>query len=261
MHDSSFTVSCAILLFLIAKEAANAVKSNYSVVLLAILVLAVATIACDVSPQAIFMTPAPTTAIAQPTRGGPILPGATVDARRTVLPSPTALVRPSLTPTPRMAQSAVPTTAATTAAISPTPTRAAPTQAVPTARPTLAAPTADPNLVVITERDIEQALAGGAGEEQGLSVQGLKVRFADDKMTVSAEELAAGPVQVRNLVMVGRLVAQDGQLQFESESVSPRGLVTSMLPAIANQALAQYASAWYVEEVHTRKGRLEIRIR
>jgi hypothetical protein len=159
-----------------------------------------------------------------------------------------------------MTQSAAPA-AATKAPIPPAPTRTAPPQALPTARPTLAAPTADPHLIVISAGDIEQALAGGAGAEQGLSVQGLRVRFADGKMTLSADALAAGPVQVRNLVMTGRLVARDGQLQFESESISPRGLVTSMLPGIANQALAQYASAWYVEEVHARNGRLEIRIR
>jgi hypothetical protein len=130
-----------------------------------------------------------------------------------------------------------------------------------TATPRPAAVTPAPNLIVVREEDITQAIAGGAGAEQGLNVQGLQVRFTDGKMTVSADELALGPVQVKQLVMVGRLLAQAGQLRYEAESVSPRGLVTSMLPALADQALVRHASQWYVEEVRLRDGRLELRIR
>jgi hypothetical protein len=89
----------------------------------------------------------------------------------------------------------------------------------------------------------------------------LKVRFADEKMSLSADEFSMGPVQVRKLAMVGRLSALDGKLQFDSESVSPGGLVTAMLPTVANQVLAQFAANWYVEDVRVRDGRLELRIR
>jgi len=122
-------------------------------------------------------------------------------------------------------------------------------------------PTLDPKRIVITEEDIFQALAGGAGEEQGLKVQGLKVRFVDEKMSLTADEFGMGPLQVRKLAMVGRLSASDGKLQFEAEAESPGGLVTAMLPTIANQVLAKLATDWYVEDVRVRDGRLELRIR
>ena len=60
---------------------------------------------------------------------------------------------------------------------------------------------------------------------------------------------------------VGQLFASDGKLQFEAESVSPGGLVTAMLPAVANQVLGQFTTNWYVEDVRVRDGRLELRIR
>jgi hypothetical protein len=80
-------------------------------------------------------------------------------------------------------------------------------------------------------------------------------------MRITADKLAYGPAQVQNLDLVGRLVAQNGQLQLETESVSPRNLVTALLPTLANQALAQFTAQWYVEEVRTLEGRLEVRIR
>ena len=51
------------------------------------------------------------------------------------------------------------------------------------------------------------------------------------------------------------------RLQLQTESISPGGLITSLIPAFANQALAQYTAQWYVEEVRTLEGRLELRIR
>ncbi len=172
---------------------------------------------------------APQVPVTQPTRPGDILP-----TRATVLGS-----------------TAIPTAEATA-------------QPRPTARQDTAAaalPSPDPKLIVITEDDISQAVGGGVGEDQGLKVQGVKVRFTADKMTLSAEELALGPLQVKNLVIVGTLYAQDGQLTFETESVSPGGLVTNMLPAVANRILSSYASRWYVEDVRIRDGRMELRIR
>jgi hypothetical protein len=144
----------------------------------------------------------------------------------------------------------------------PAPATAVPTRRPPTAAATLQpAATADPHLVVITEADIQQAVASGATTQSGLIAEELVVRFTGGKLRLTASKLAYGPVQVQNLDLVGRLVAQNGQLQLETESISPRNLVTSLIPTLANQALAQLASQWYVEEVRTLEGRLEVRIR
>lgn len=213
-------------------------------------------LACDLTPQAPAL-PAPATATpGQPMRPSSILP--TVAPDLSVTAEPTATAQPTATRAVQPTAAALPTANATPTTPSPAaqPT-AAPTRAATAAPP----PTADPKLIIIREEDISQAIAGGAGEEQGVKAQGLQVRFRDGKMTVSADELGLGPVQVKQLVMVGRLLAQDGQLRFESESVSPRGLVTGLLPALTNQALTQYAAQWYVEEVRTHDGRLELRIR
>jgi hypothetical protein len=198
-----------------------------------LLVLALASLACGIAPQATSMPKVVVTTAPQAPQSKSILP----------------TTRPNLTAQPKNAA----TPAAQTAA-----TRVAAATSITPAQPN---PTLDPKRIVITEDDIIQALAGGAGEEQGLKVQGLKVRFADEKMSLTADEFSMGPLQVRKLAMVGRLSALDGKLQFDSESVSPGGLVTAMLPTVANQALAQFAADWYVEDVRVRDGRLELRIR
>jgi hypothetical protein len=167
---------------------------------------------------------------------------------KSILPT----TRPSLTAQPKNAATPAAQVAATGAAT------ATPITPAKAAQPS---PTLDPKRIAITEEDIIQALAGGVGEEQGLKVQGLKVRFADEKMSLSADELSMGPLQVRKLAMVGQLFASDGKSQFEAESVSPGGLVTAMLPTVANQVLAQFAADWYVEDVRVGDGRLELRIR
>ncbi len=115
--------------------------------------------------------------------------------------------------------------------------------------------------MVITEADVLRAVASGAGAQGGLALELPSVRFTDGKMQLTAARLQYGPVDVRDLALIGRLVAQDGRLQLEAESISPRGLVTSLIPSFANQALAQYTAQWYVEEVRTLEGRLELRIR
>ena len=164
----------------------------------------------------------------------------------TLVPVPTATTAPTATPTRANTPTAVPPTRALT----------------PTAAPTLAlAPTADPHLFVVTEEEIAASIAGGAGAQEGLTVKGLGVQFSDDKILVVADSLGYGFVQVQNLRMVGRLVAVEGRLQMEIESITPRGLVTALIPTIANQALSQYASAWYIEAVSAKDGRLEVRIR
>jgi len=208
-------------------------------------------LACDLAPQAPTLAAPATATPGQPVRPSSILPTVAPDLSVTTQPQatrtaqPTAVARPTR---PIVQPTAVPPRVAVATAAIATATRPVP-------------PTADPKLITIREADISQAIVGGAGAEQGLQAVGLQVRFRDGKMTVSADELGLGPVQVKQLVMVGRLLAQDGQLRFEAESVSPRSLVTSLLPALANQALTQYAAQWYVEEVQTRDGRLELRIR
>ena len=120
---------------------------------------------------------------------------------------------------------------------------------------------ADPNLVVITEDDIAQAVAEGAGAQQGVSIENLNVRFADGKMNITAGKIGYGLIKLQNLNLVGRLVARDGVLSLEVDSISPRGLATNFIPTMANQALAKYAAEWYVEDVQIRNGRVELRIR
>ena len=141
----------------------------------------------------------------------------------------------------------------------PQPTR---TPAPPRATATPAADaTVDPKLIIITEADVLNAVAAGIGAQQGLAIDGLGVAFTDGRMRLTADRLSYGPADVLDLVLVGSLVAQDGRLQLQTESISPGGLITSLIPSFANQALAQYAAQWYVEAVSTLEGRLELRIR
>jgi hypothetical protein len=141
----------------------------------------------------------------------------------------------------------------------PQPTR---TPAPPRATATPAAgATRDPKRIIITEADVLNAVGAGIGAQQGLALEGLGVKFTAGQMRLTADRLSYVPADVRDLVLVGSLVAQDGRLQLQTESISPGGLITSLIPAFANQALAQYAAQWYVEEVRTLEGRLELRIR
>jgi hypothetical protein len=143
-------------------------------------------------------------------------------------------------------------------AVTPRPTRAPTRKPSPTA---VASPTPDRHRVVITEDDVRRSVAAGAAAQGGAQVEGLDVRFTGGKMRITAQQLKYGIMNVRDLVLVGRLFAQDGQLQMAVESVQPGGLVGAFVPTVVNQALAQYASQWYVEEVSTLDGRLELRIR
>jgi hypothetical protein len=123
------------------------------------------------------------------------------------------------------------------------------------------AATRDPSLVVVTEKDVVNAVTSGVTAQEGADLQGVRVDFRDGKMHLAADRASYGIVTVDNLQIVGRLVARDGRLQMDTESVSPRGIVTSFVPTIANQALANYTSRWYVEDVQTLEDRLELRIR
>jgi hypothetical protein len=144
------------------------------------------------------------------------------------------------------------------AKVTPGPTRAPTRKPPPTAVPS---PTPDRHRVVITEDDVRGSVAAGAAAQGGAQVEGLDVRFTGGKMRITAQQLKYGVVNVRDLVLVGRLFAQDGQLQMAVESVQPGGLVGAFIPPVVNQALAQYASQWYVEDVRTLDGQLELRIR
>lgn len=126
---------------------------------------------------------------------------------------------------------------------------------------TRAAATRDPNLVIVTENDVLKAVTSGAAAQEGAELDGVSVDFQDGKMRLTAARAKYQFITVDNLVVVGRLVARDGKLQMETESVSPRGIVTSFIPTIANQALANYTSRWYVEDVETYEDRLELRVR
>jgi hypothetical protein len=142
--------------------------------------------------------------------------------------------------------------------VRPRPTVAPTRRPSPTPAPS---PTLDPHRVVITEADVRRSVASGAAAQQGAQVEGLDVRFTGGKMRITADRVGYGFVNVRDLVLVGRLVARDGQLQVEVDSVQPGGLVAAFIPSMVNQALAQYTSKWYVEDVHTLEGQLELRIR
>ncbi|HEX9115468.1 MAG TPA: hypothetical protein VGA61_05335 [Anaerolineae bacterium] len=124
-----------------------------------------------------------------------------------------------------------------------------------------AAATPDPHRVVVTESDIASVIAGGALESAGVHVENLSVRFTQGKTWITASQVTYSVISVSNLAIVGTLVAQNGVLQLQTESVTPQNLVTAMIPSAINQALKQYTSKWYVEDVQTLEGRIELRIR
>lgn len=129
------------------------------------------------------------------------------------------------------------------------------------AQPSAAPATRDPNVVVVTEQDVLKAVASGATAQEGANLEGVGVDFIDGKMRLTADRASYQFISVDNLEVIGTLVAEQGKLQMETESVKPRGIVTSFIPTIANQALANYTSRWYVEDVQTYDDRLELRIR
>jgi len=180
-----------------------------------------------------------TIALAVPTVA--LVPTETLMPTETAAPSPTI----GFTATPAPTSTRRPTsTVAATSTPAPTPTA-----------------TVDQHRITITEDDIAKAVAGGAGAQQGATVENLKVRFADGKTYITADRLGYGIIKMQNLDLVGRLVAQNGVLSLEVESIAPRGLAANFVPGVANQALANFASQWYVEEVRTLDGRVELRVR
>jgi hypothetical protein len=139
------------------------------------------------------------------------------------------------------------------------PTAPLPTVAVAQAT---AAPTRDPNHVIITEEDVLRAVTSGATEQSGATLENVDVQFtADGKMILTAGRVGYGFINADNVTLVGRLTAVDGRMELETESISPRGMVTSLIPTFANQALQQYTSKWYIEEVRTSEGQIDLRVR
>lgn len=213
-------------------------KKKLLITPVAVLALAIVAInACSLVPPiddpVAIWTPAPATgaprATARPAEILPTRPGAT----RPPLPTLTPTAQPTATPAPTLAPTHVPTVA----------------------------PTTDANLVVISEADILRAIASGGVEQGGLTLEGAAVEFVPDEMRFSVSRLAYGMIEVRDVRLIGRLVAVNGRLSLETESIVPRGLVTALIPTLANQALAQYTSSWYITEVRTLEGQLELRIR
>ena len=165
----------------------------------------------------------------------------------TLTASSTATPAPTFTPRPTRTAAATPTRADETV-LRPRPRR------TPTA-------TVDRRLIIITEADIAAGGRGRRGRAAGVTLDNLKVRFAGGKTHITADKLGYGIIKMQNLDLVGSLAAQNGVLSLAVESISPRGLAANFVPAAVNQALANYASQWYVEEVRTLDGRVELRVR
>jgi hypothetical protein len=194
-------------------------------------------------------TSAPATSVPVEPTGTPVTlaPTATLIPTETVAPTPTI----GFTDTPAPTNTPWPTS--TLVAMS---AQAAVSTPAPTPTETV-----DQHLIIITEDDIAKAVAGGAGAQQGVTLDNLKVRFADGKTHITADKLGYSFINMQNLDLVGSLAAQNGVLSLTVESISPRGLAANFVPGAVNQALANYASQWYVEEVRTLDGRVELRIR
>ncbi len=208
--------------------------STLTVVLLIVVISNACTLVLKPDEPVAIWTPAPVSgAPLIATRSAEILPTLPSPSVTRPLPTPTSTSEASATPLPTAGSTRVPTIA----------------------------PTPDPKLVVISEDDVLRAMASGGVEQSGLTLEGAAVAFSPDKMVFSAVRLAYGLIEVRNVMLVGRLVATEGRLSLEAESIAPRGLVTALIPSLTNQALAQYTSQWYIEEVRTLDGRLELRIR
>jgi hypothetical protein len=179
------------------------------------------------------------------------------DAQAMVALTPTDAPVPTSMPTASFTASPAPTfTPRPTSTAAATPMRAITSTPAPT--PTA---TVDRHLIIITEDDIAKAVAGGAGAQQSVTLENLKVRFAGGKTHITADRLGYSFINLQNLDLVGSLAAQNGVLSLAVESISPRGLAANFVPGAVNQALANYASQWYVEEVRTLDGRVELRIR
>lgn len=221
--------------------------------------LVVAVVSCSSSNerrQGGEWTPAPITgALAIGTAAPPLptlAPAAGTAAQAPAIP-PLAIATPvAVAPT---APPAVAPTVVVPTSVAPTSAAQAPAAVLPTATP-------DRTLVIIREEDVLASVASGATAESGATLEGITVDFtADGRMVLAATRVGYGFITAENVTISGKLIAVDGRLEFQTESISPRGIVTSMIPPMMNQALHQYTSQWYIEEVRTLDGRLELRVR
>lgn len=130
----------------------------------------------------------------------------------------------------------------------------------PTPPPTADEPMGEGDWVTITDGAVLQAIEAGMAAQAGVILEDADVVFEDGRMRLSADRLAYGPIDVRDLVIVGRLTAVEGRLRFDAESIAPRTFVTTLIPAFANQALATYTSQWSISDVRIRPGKLIVRI-
>jgi hypothetical protein len=117
------------------------------------------------------------------------------------------------------------------------------------------------NIMIISEDDIRKVLSDSRRYPEGLAVNGLDVRFTGGKVYITADNVNYGMFNLNNLALVGHLVANNGQLQIEVESVSPVGLAGAMIPRLANDAMSQLGGQVYVEDVQIGEGQVNVQFR
>jgi hypothetical protein len=229
--------------------------------LVAALMLGVATLACGQLGLPALDVPAWTPA---PASGAPALQATAESVPAEVLAPTNTVILPTATSVTILPTVAVTTVAVTTMAPRPTfaPATAQAMVAQAAAVSPTQAPTVDPHHFVITEADITSSITGGGMAASGVQADKLGVHFTGDgKTSITADKIAYGPINLQNMAVVGRLVAKNGALQMDVESVAPQGFVSGMIPGVINQALQQYASQWYIESVNTTQGQIELQIR
>ena len=85
--------------------------------------------------------------------------------------------------------------------------------------------------------------------EQGATLENVGVEFtADGRMILTAGRVGYGFVNADNVTLIGRLIALDGRLELETESISPRGHGHLADPELCEPGIATV----YVEVVHRR---------
>lgn len=167
--------------------------------------------------------------------------------------TPTRTPRPTNTPsaTPTRARAATPTRTAT-------PTRRA-TRAA-TSRPSPTPTPQWPAKIVITEEQIQDL--AGSNAVDGLTIQGLEVELQEDgTMVLSFDSLRYGFISLRQTTVRGQLVESDGRVSFVVTDIQPRNLATGAIPGFINQAMGQAFNTWYVEDLQTEAGQLELLVR
>jgi len=197
--------------------------------------------------------------LTQPGRHGRLLAIAGIGVAATVLmlAALTALPRPSETP----AWTPAPVTRAP---INPTPSHSPlPTDTAghSTATATPGATGGTSKTMIISEDDIRRVLSDPRRYPEGLAVNGLGVKFTGGKIYITADSVSYGMFNLSNLALVGRLVATNGQLQIEVESVSPIGLAGALIPRLANEAMSQLGGQIYVEDVQIGEGQVNVQFR